>query len=99
MRPHEVVGRVVRGHRFSRVSPEPFKDVVLHDATFQVPVVDIGDLQLPTTRWLELGEYRPDRLVVEVHAGHGIIARRVFRLFDDSLDPAASVELSYAQMP
>src|ERR1700681_774086 len=90
---HEIVGCVVRRHGFARVAPEPLEDVVLHEAPFQVPVVDVGDLQLSTTRWLELGKDRPDRLVIEVHARHRVIARGLLWFFHDPLDRGALVAL------
>src|SRR5258708_81636 len=45
----EVVGCVVGGRRFYRISSEPFEDVVLDGALFKVPVVHVGDLELATT--------------------------------------------------
>src|SRR5229473_8642101 len=42
----DVLNRVVRLHRFARVAPEAFQHVVLHKPAFDVPVVDVGDLEL-----------------------------------------------------
>src|SRR5258708_36863153 len=46
---HEVVGRVVGGPRFSRISPEPFQEVVLNDALLQAPVVHVAEFHLRPT--------------------------------------------------
>src|SRR5207302_9104238 len=75
-----------------------FEHVVLHHAVFQEPVVHVGDLELSPSGGLEGGQNLPDRRVIKVNAGDGEVARWLFGLLDDPLDPAIAVELRDSQV-
>src|SRR5437899_12883264 len=94
----EIADRVVGGDRLTSVTPESIEDVVLHLAVVEVPVVDVGDLELATPRYLQLGQDSPDGLVVEIHARYREVAGRLFRFLDDPGDPVVAIELSYTQV-
>src|SRR5215218_1116452 len=94
----EVVDLVVGVDRLSGVAPEPLEDVVLHAAALDVPVVDVGDLQLAPARRLQGGDDVEDVLVVEVDAGDHVAARRVVGLLQDADDPAVAVQLGHAEV-
>src|ERR1043166_2843996 len=94
----EVSDLVVGLDGFAGVAPKAFQDVVLHQTAFQIPVVDVGDLELAASRRLELRDYLPDRLVVEVNAGHREIAGRLGGLLMDAGDPAVAIELRDAEI-
>src|SRR6266852_5691758 len=51
---HEVVDRVVSLDGLARVTPEPIQHVVLHEPALDIPVVDVGDLELASTRRLQV---------------------------------------------
>src|ERR687892_1051578 len=85
----EVVDLVVGVDRLAGVAPEALGDVVLHRPALDVPVVDVGDLQLAARGGLERRQELPDRLVVEVEARHGVRAGRRGRLLDDALHAVA----------
>src|SRR5919108_1504197 len=70
----EVVDLVVGVDRLAGVAPEPLEDVVLHGAALDVPVVDVGDLQLAPARGLQGRDDVEDLLVVEVDAGDHVVA-------------------------
>src|SRR5262245_23969890 len=89
----EVVDVVIGIDGFTRVPPESIDDVVLHPALADEVVVHIGDLQLPTTRRLQRGDYFEDRRIIEVDTGHRQCAGRIMWLFDDAGDTATVVEL------
>src|SRR5206468_11542262 len=72
----EVVDLVVGVDRLAGVAPEPLEDVVLHATALDVPVVDVGDLQLAPARRLQGGDDVEDVLVVEVDAGDHVVAGR-----------------------
>src|SRR5438477_3926918 len=95
---HVVLDRVVRGDRLSGVAPEALQDVVLHQPMLDVPVVDVGDLELSAGGRLELGDDFPDRPVIEVDAGDGEVARGLGRLLDDPLDALGAIHLGDAEM-
>src|SRR4029453_13564184 len=65
----EVVDLVVGVDRLAGVPPEPVQDVVLHQPALDVPVVDVGDLQLAPAGRLEGRDDVVDLLVVEEEAG------------------------------
>src|SRR5215218_5922277 len=94
----EVVDLVVGVDRLSGVAPEPLEDVVLHAAPLDVPVVDVGDLQLAPARGLEGGDDVEDVLVVEVDAGDHVVAGRVVGLLEDADDPAVAGQLGHAEV-
>src|SRR5215211_6862791 len=94
----EVVDLVVGVDRLPGVAPEALEDVVLHAAPLDVPVVDVGDLQLAPARGLEGGDDVEDVLVVEVDAGDHVVAGRVVGLLEDADDPAVAVELGHAEV-
>src|SRR4029077_9962093 len=98
MAAHEVVDRVVSLDRLARVTPEAVEHVVLHEPALDIPVVDVGDLQLPAARRLQARKYIPDGLVIEVRTGDGELARRILWLLNDQLDAAAAVELRHAKV-
>src|SRR5712692_1372272 len=99
VRAHEVVDGVVGIDGLPGVAPEAFEHVVLHETFLDVPVVDVGDLELAPARRLQVGQHVPDRFVIEVRAGDGELARWNLWLLHDALDAAAAVELRHAQMP
>src|SRR5215217_596338 len=94
----EVVDLVVGVDRLPGVAPEPLEDVVLHAAALDVPVVDVGDLQLAPARRLQGGDDLEDVLVVEVDAGDHVVAGRVVGLLEDADDPAVAVQLGDAEV-
>src|SRR3989441_980727 len=94
-----IVDRVISLDRLAGVSPEAFQNVVFHQATFHIPVVDVGDLELAATRRLQARQPTPHGFVVEIRAGDRELAGWILRLFDDSLDALASVEVSNAEVP
>src|SRR2546422_7188894 len=94
-----IVDRVISLDRLAGVPPEAFQNVVLHQATFHIPVVDVGDLELASTRRLQARQHTPHGFVVEIRAGDRELAGWILRLFDDSLDALASVEVSDAEVP
>ena len=97
IRPHEVVHGVVGVDGLACVAPEALDDVVLHRPLVDEPVVDVRDLQLAAAGRLQRRDHVPDRLVVEVHAGDGVLARRLLGLLQDA-DDALPVELRDAEM-
>src|SRR5215211_6139532 len=96
--PDEVVDLVVGVDRLAGVAPEPVEDVVLHGPALDVPVVDVGDLQLAPAGRLEVGDDVEDLLVVEVDAGDHVAGGRVVGLLQDADDPALVVELGDAEV-
>src|SRR5215212_4150831 len=94
----EVVDLVVGVDRLAGVAPEPVEDVVLHGPALDVPVVDVGDLQLAPAGRLEVGDDVEDLLVVEVDAGDHVAGGRVVGLLQDADDPAPVVELGDAEV-
>src|SRR4030088_1018357 len=65
-------------------------------AAFEVPLVQIGDLQLTPWRRLDFA-YRIDNApVVKIQAGDGVVRFWRFRLFDDSQRAMGGVELDNA---
>src|SRR4029453_10314580 len=69
----EVVDLVVGVDGLSGVAPEPVQHVVLHLAALDVPVVDVGDLQLAAAGRPQRGDDLEDALVVEVNAGDHVV--------------------------
>src|SRR5215218_2909169 len=94
----EVVDLVVGVDGLSGVAPEPVQHVVLHLAALDVPVVDVGDLQLAAAGRPQRGDDLEDALVVEVDAGDHVVAGRVVGLLEDADDPAVAVELGHAEV-
>src|SRR5450759_1630050 len=95
---HEVVDRVIGVDRLTGVAPEALEHVVLHQAAIDVPVVDVGDLELVAVRRLQHGEHIPHRLVVAVDAGDGEIARWLLGFLDDAHDASGPVHLGDAEV-
>src|SRR6267142_1115410 len=98
VRAHPIVDRVVRVHRFAGIPPEAVEDVVFHQAALDVPVIDVGDLELTAPGGLEVGQHAPHRLVIEVDARDRVIAGRVLGFLDDLLDATAPVQLGDTQV-
>src|SRR5207302_6213056 len=95
----EVLDLVIRVHRLTGIAPEAVEHVVLHETLLEVPVIHISDLELPAVRRSQPGEDTPHGGVIEVDAGHRVLARRYLGLLDDPLDPAVAVELSHPKVP
>src|SRR4029453_18814704 len=94
----EVVDLVVGVDRLAGVAPEPVQDVVLHQPALDVPVVDVGDLQLAPGGGLEGRDDVVDLLVVEVDAGDHEARGRVVGLLQDAHDPVLVVQLGDAEV-
>src|SRR4029453_7140311 len=73
-------------------------DVVLHAAALDVPVVDVGDLQLAPARRLQGGDDVEDVLVEEGGAGGHVVAGGVRGLLEDADDRAVLVQLGDAEV-
>src|SRR5207253_3829615 len=95
---HEVVDRVIGVDRLSGVAPKTVENLVFHGALLDVPVVDVGDLELAAPRGFERGDDVPDLGVVQVDPGHRVLARWIGRLLDDSCDPARWVDGRHSEM-
>src|SRR4029077_6725246 len=67
---HVVLDGVVGRDGFAGIAPEALQDVVLHQAVLDVPVVDVGDLELAPGRGRELRAHLPDRPIIDVDAAH-----------------------------
>src|SRR5579859_1529429 len=95
---HVVLDRVVRGDGFAGVAPKALQDVVLHQPMLDVPVVDVGDLELAAGRRPEFRDHLPYGAVIEVDPGHREVAGGVGRLLDDALDSRCAVHLRDAEV-
>src|SRR5712691_13364158 len=96
---YEVVHRVIRLDGFPRVTPETIEHVVFHQPPLDIPVVDVCDLELAAARGLEVWDYLPDGVVVEIDARYCVGAWWIRGLFHDALDSPVAIQLGYAKVP
>ena len=71
---------------------EPF-DMKL--AAFEVPLVEVGNLELATCRWLHFTYDIHHALVVKIQAGDSVVRLWRFRLFNDPQRTVGGVELNH----
>src|SRR5690625_7645142 len=83
---HEIAGEVigfVPSFDRSRVAPPSVDPAVRHGTTLDIGVAHITYLILAAPAWLKLVDDIVNARIVEVHAHHGVLARRIRGLLDD----------------
>src|SRR5438874_7777660 len=96
---HEVDHLVIHVDRLAGVAPEAFDDVVLHQTAIHVGIVDVSNLELTATRWLEIAYSLEYARVVHVDANDRVRARRRFGLLANVRQPVVFAEYRHAEVP
>ena len=65
-------------------------------AAVQVPLIEIGDLELAARRRFQLAHRLDRAFVVEIQAGHRVVRFRRLRLFDDLQRAISGIEFDHA---
>ena len=97
VRAHEVDDVVIDVDRLAGIAPEAGDDVVLHRASVDVGVVDVGDLELAASRRCQVLDDLEDARIIHVDADHRVRRRRALGLLTDVQD-AAVLHDRHAQM-